>query len=112
MNHIIVLAAGALIASGLSYTVGRIQGHAAAEIDCERQKVTDNVQALDNYRAAVEAQAAEDRANALQDRAQIDAAVAKLNRSAQRFEAIKAKAVPPGDCNLSPEWVKAYDEAR
>lgn len=111
MNPIYVGAA-AILASGLAWTVGNIQGRAAAEIDCERQKVTDNVQALDNYRAAVEAQAAEDRANALQDRAQIDAAVAKLNKSAQRFEAIKANAVPPGDCNLSPEWVKAYDEAR
>lgn len=112
MNHIAILCAGAVIASGLSYTVGRIQGNAAAEIACEQQKTKDNAKALADYRAAVEAQGAEDRANALQDRAQIDAAVAKLNKSAQRFEAIKAKGVPPGDCNLSPEWVKAYDEAR
>lgn len=112
MNHIAILCAGALIASGISYTVGRVQGRSDAEVECAQATTQANTEALANYRAAVEAQGAEDRAQALKDSAAIERATARLAESARRLERIKAQAVPAGNCVLSAEWVKAYDEAR
>lgn len=112
MNHIILLCAGTVIASGLSWTVGNIQGRAASQVACERQKVTESVSALQDYRAAVDAQSAQDRADSLRDQAAIQKAADRIAESARRFERIKAQAVPAGNCVLSAEWVKAYDDAR
>lgn len=112
MSHLAILGAAAILASGLSYTVGRIQGSAASQLACERQKVTDSATVLQDYRAAVEAQGAEDRAMALRDAALIDKATTKLNESARKLERLKAAAPPAGNCVLSPEWIRAYDEAR
>lgn len=112
MNHIILLCAGAVIASGLSWTVGNIQGRASATVECEQARVKAATSALDDWRAAVEVQAAADRAQSLKDAAAIEKATAKLNESARKFERIKAAAIPAGNCVLSAEWVRAYDEAR
>lgn len=111
MNPIYVGAA-AILASGLAWTVGNIQGHASARIECEQAKTKATTEALSDWRAAVESQAAADRAQSLQDAAAIEKATARLNDSAKRFERIKSAAIPAGNCVLSSEWVKAYDDAR
>lgn len=111
MNPIYVGAA-AILASGLAWTVGNIQGRSASQIACERQKVTESVSALQDYRAAVDAQSAQDRAQSLADQAAIQKATDRIAETARRFERIKAQAVPVGNCVLSAEWVKAYDDAR
>lgn len=108
----IYLIGGTVLACGLAWTVGNIQGRSASQVACERQKVTDSVSALQDYRAAVEAQAAEDRAQSLKDAAAIERATARLDQSAKRFEKIRGQTVPAGNCVLSAEWVKAYDDAR
>lgn len=112
MNHIVILCAGAMIASGLSYTVGYVQGGAAEEVRCAQATTKANTEALADYRAAVEAQGAEDRAQAIKDASTIEKATARLNESAKRLEKIRAAAIPAGNCVLSAEWVRAYDEAR
>ena len=112
MNHIAILCAGALIASGLSYTVGRVQGRSAAEVECAQETTKANTEALANYRAAVEAQGAEDRAQAIKDAAAIERATARLAELARRLEKAKAAPIPPGNCVLSQEWVRVYDDAR
>lgn len=111
MNPIYVGAA-AILACGLSYTVGRVQGSAAAEVECAQATTQANTEALDTYRAAVEAQAAEDRAQSLKDSAAIERATARLAESARRLEKAKAAPIPAGHCVLSQEWVRAYDDAR
>ena len=111
MNPLYVGAA-AILASGLAWTVGNIQGRSASQIACERQKVTESVSALQDYRAAVDAQSAQDRAQSLADQAAIQKATDRIAETARRFERIKVQAVPVGNCVLSAEWVKAYDEAR
>lgn len=112
MNHYLLFGAGAILACCLSWTVGNIQGRASAEVECEQAKTRATTQALSDWQAAVEVQTAADRAQALQDAAAIDKATARLDASAKRFEKIKAAAIPAGNCVLSAEWVKAYDEAR
>lgn len=111
MNPLYVGAA-AILACGLSYTVGRVQGSAASEVECAKAATKANTEALDTYRAAVEAQAAEDRAQSLKDAAAIERATARLAESARRLEKAKAAPIPAGHCVLSQEWVKAYDDAR
>lgn len=112
MNHIAILGAAAILACGLSYTVGRIQGSAAAEVECAQATTQANAEALDTYRAAVEAQAAEDRAQSLKDSAAIERATARLAESARRLEKARAAPIPAGHCVLSQEWVRVYDDAR
>lgn len=87
-------------------------GAASVELANAQALADANAAALQAWRAATAEQAADDAARRAQDLA-ADARTAEALRSIDaRLAALARQPPPPGRCDLTPEWVRRFNEAR
>jgi hypothetical protein len=101
--------------AGGSYGLGHLNGVHKAELACANARGDANAKAAKEWEDAVANQVHRDAAARAADRDAAQKAIQDAQAVADRFAAMKVSVVklnPPGECTLSPEWIRAFQEAR
>ena len=110
----IALGVASAIAVGC-WLAGDVHGSHAAELACEKAKTAANAKAVTEWLDAKTAVDAQDAARREKDAAASKAATDRAQAVADRFEKMRIgviKAAPAGDCTLSPDWLRAFNDAK
>lgn len=86
--------------------------YAELQRDHAAQLASDNAAAVDAWRSEWDRQQAADAARADRDAAQDRLTARAVVAIGDRYAALVRAVAPAGECDLSPEWVARFNEAR